>query len=160
MDDAVTSPATPVAAKPPGARRRGAKAQYPDRIRISAEAVQRLASWAEQIGGRLRGVRITRSDLVNFILLGHAEALTAVEMKELRGRYFDEVKFVLWAVEEQKAAETRGEDITVAEIMERNRPESLGVQRAPKRGNMNRQETAKTPIKTHKNSHVLPTKNH
>ncbi len=95
--------------------------QHPDRIKISPEALSRLSLWNEEITGRLRGVKLTRSDLVNFLILNHEQALSSSELKELENRYFDEVKFAQWALEELKAARARGESLSLADILVQNR---------------------------------------
>ncbi len=91
--------------------------QYPDRVRIDPAGLDRLNQLNEQISGRLKGVKLTRSDLVNFLILSHSETFSASEIKELEAKYFDEVKFAQWALEELKAAKARGEDRTLASIL-------------------------------------------
>ena len=137
MDNALTQPnaspaekATPAAPEP---RRKGRQPQYPDRIRITADAVKRLAAWNEQMGDRLRGVRLTRSDLVNFLILNHPDALSGGEMKDLQARYFDEVKLIQWALVELVAAKARGEDVTFDDIMAQYKPAETGAPRTRKR---------------------------
>lgn len=95
--------------------------QHPDRIKVSPEVLSRLSLWNEEITGRLRGVKLTRSDLVNFLILNHEQALSSSELKELENRYFDEVKFAQWALEELKAARARGESLSLADILAQNR---------------------------------------
>ncbi len=95
--------------------------QHPDRIKISPEALSRLSIWNDEATSRLRGVKLTRSDLVNFLILNHEQALSQAELKALENQFFDEVKFAQWAVDELKAAKGRGESIRLAEIIARNR---------------------------------------
>lgn len=109
-----------------------ARNQCPDRLRISAEALTRLNCFIEQVSERLRGVKVTRSELVNFLIMDRPEALSASELKGLESKYFDEVKFAQWAVEELKAAKVRGESSTLAEILAKHKG-SPPVQRRPQK---------------------------
>ncbi len=101
--------------------RRERSNRHPDRIKIGPEALSRLNQFSEQASECLRGVRLTRSDLVNFLILNRAENLSTEELKSLEEKYFDEVKFAQWAVEELKAAKIRGESISLATILSNNR---------------------------------------
>ena len=94
-----------------------AKYQYPDRIRITPEALQRLNQWITEISTRLRGVKLTRADLVNFMILCRDEALSQKELDGLERQFFDEIKFAQWAIEELKTARSRGETTTLSEII-------------------------------------------
>lgn len=154
---APTAPVGSEASTPetPNSRKRGGQPQHPDRIKVSAAAVQRLAAWNVQLAERLRGIKLTRSDLVNFIILNHPEALTAVELNELQARHFDEVKFVLWAVEEKKAAQARGDDITIAEIMAQNRPGVMDAPRSRSRKSDSAKISENTEKKAQKQSHTI-----
>lgn len=97
------------------------KNQHPDRIKISPEALTKLGKWNDEISRRLRGVKLTRSDLVNFLILNHEEQLSSRELGALEKEFFDEVKFAQWAVEELKSARSKGEQVTLAEIISTRR---------------------------------------
>ncbi|MBI2712739.1 MAG: hypothetical protein HYX41_07805 [Bdellovibrio sp.] len=98
-------------------KERETKNTYPDRVKISAEAIAKLNNLAEQVNSQLRGVKLTRCELVDFLLLSHSESLSASELKDLEAKYFDEVKFAQWAVEELKRAKARGESVSFADIL-------------------------------------------
>ncbi len=109
------------------------KNQHPDRIKISAEALSKLSKWNETISTLLRGVKLTRSDLVNFLIMNHDEQLSARELRSLEELFFDEVKFAQWAVEELKAAKLRGESVTLADVINRHRSPKSESQSVRKR---------------------------
>lgn len=133
MDHAVTpaAPTPPEAAQEaPKPRKRGT--QHPDRVWLGADALNRLSTWVAEVSGRLQGVTVTRSDLANFIILSHPEALAASEMKEIEARYFDPIKHAQWARAELDAALARGEKVTLVDIVLNNRPTSTSVPRTRK----------------------------
>ena len=103
-------------------RQKNKQGSHPDRIRINGEAVKRLNSWGEQMQNRLRGVKLSRSDLVDFLILSHPDALSATEMRDLHTQHFDEIKLVQWALTEMVAAKSRGEDISFEDIMTQYKP--------------------------------------
>ncbi|MBI2712602.1 MAG: hypothetical protein HYX41_07105 [Bdellovibrio sp.] len=93
------------------------RGQFPDRLKIGSEALSKLNLLIEQANQRLRGMKLTRSDLVNFLILKRSETLSTQELKELETQYFDELKFAQWAIQELKAARSKGESITLGDIL-------------------------------------------
>lgn len=155
MDNAVTpvnvtptEQATPDAPKP---RRNDPK--YDDRIRITADAVKRLRVWSEQMSDRLRGVTLTRSDLVNFLILNHPEALSPLEIRGLQAQHYDEVKLVQWALEELVAAKARGDDVTFHDIMAQYKLVEVSAPRSRRRSSDNSKNIENSRKNTTKKSH-------
>jgi hypothetical protein len=101
-------------------RTRG-RPQHPDRLTLSPEALERLNAWSAELEGRLRGVTLTRGQLVHWLICSHEAMLTTQEVRQLEEAHFDEVKFAEWALRELKAAQARGETISIAEIIGQNR---------------------------------------
>lgn len=115
MDNAVTPGAVPSVHNP--IKNRRSRTQHPDRVWIKANALNRLNHWVNEATERLRGVKLSRTDLVNFLILSHPEALSTQEMKEIEMRYFDPVKQGEWALGELRAARARGEQVTLEDIL-------------------------------------------
>ncbi len=65
----------------------------------------------------LKGSRVTKSDLVNFLVLFHSERLAEKEIEQLKGQHFDEVRFAEWAIKELKKAKAEGRNVSLAEVM-------------------------------------------
>lgn len=120
MDDGVTNP-NPVTAgsEPPKAIRKPA---LPERVALSPKSVERLQGWLTQIGETLRGVRISKTELVNWVIEGQAANLSGPEMTRIEAEFFDELRFAEWAVRELKRARARGEKVTLQALMQGNRP--------------------------------------
>ncbi len=49
--------------------------------------------------------------------MSHTINLSESELNELEAKYFDEVKFAQWAVDELKAARARGDSVTLSELL-------------------------------------------
>jgi hypothetical protein len=88
-----------------------------DRVTLDPVAVSRLNAWITQIQLQLKGVQISRSDLVNFLIFQRGETLNPSEIQLLRKSHFDEAQFAEWALKEFKKAKDRGENPSLAEIL-------------------------------------------
>lgn len=88
-----------------------------DRVTLDPVAVTRLNSWITDIQSELKGVQISRSDLVNFLISNHCENLTANEIHLLKKAHFDEADFAEWALKEFRKAKDRGENPSLADIL-------------------------------------------
>lgn len=93
------------------------KPRHPDRVTLSPESLNRVGGWLSDLEERLKGNRVTRNDLVNFLILTHPPQLSEKETTELSEKYFDEVRFAEWALRQLKEAKASGNNITLAEIM-------------------------------------------
>jgi hypothetical protein len=88
-----------------------------DRVTLDPVAITRLNGWIDEVRSQLRGVQISRSDLVNFLIIQRSEVLTSREIHLLKEAHFDESDFAQWALKEFKKAKDRGEDISLADIL-------------------------------------------
>jgi len=92
------------------------KFRHPDRITLTPETLARLSAWLEQVAGQVRGLRLTRADLLNFLVKASPEKLTSSQVLEIEKEYFNEVKFHEWALRELKKSKKLGLKTTYAEI--------------------------------------------
>ena len=83
----------------------------PERANLSKESLLKVNGWVDQLKPKLRGSKISRSDLINWLVAQKSEVLTEREVAELVTTYFDPVKALEWAVAEVKSAKSRGEEI-------------------------------------------------
>ena len=83
----------------------------PERANLSKESLLKVNGWVDQLKPKLRGSKISRSDLINWLVAQKSETLTDREVAELVTTYFDPVKALEWAVAEVKSAKSRGEEI-------------------------------------------------
>lgn len=111
MDQTINAADTVAAKRPKNA----------DTIVITKEALAKIQSWIAQIEIQAPSIRLTRSQLVSWLLCHYSEQLSTDEIKKIENDFFDEVRFAQWAIKELKAAKGRGEAVTLSEIMSRNR---------------------------------------
>lgn len=92
-----------------------------DRVRLKPNAVEKLDQWMTQIQENVKGVWLTRADLVNWLVQDRAESLSSSDLKAIGERHFDELKFAHWAIAELKKARERGEERSLADILQGSR---------------------------------------
>ena len=92
-----------------------------DRITLRPDSLNRLDGWLASLQVKFRGIRVSRSDLVNWLIGARAPELSGAELRALQREYFDEVQFTAWALRELKDARARGEKLSLKDIMARDR---------------------------------------
>lgn len=93
------------------------RVKHPDRVSLSPEAVIRLNEWMDALETNARGIKISKNELVSFLILNHAVKLSESETLQLKDQYFDEVRFAEWAVQQLKAAKASGRHLTLSHVM-------------------------------------------
>jgi hypothetical protein len=88
-----------------------------DRITLDPVNITRLQEWHQQLAAEVKGLKLKKAELVNFILETHAATLSPNEISELKKQFFDEVAFTSWALEELKRARTNGESLSLGDIL-------------------------------------------
>lgn len=97
------------------------KIRHPDRITLSPNSLARLSDWIDQIKEHRKGINVTRSDLVNALIKNHLEKLSQQELKQFEQEFFDEARFAKWALKEILTARTRGENLTLSQLIEKQK---------------------------------------
>ena len=92
--------------------------RHPDRVYLSGEALETLSAWVKQAQEALPGVKVTKSDLVNWRLRGDSRSLSEKSLREIESRFFNPVKFAKWAAQEVVNAHARGELKTLRDILD------------------------------------------
>ncbi len=92
----------------------GGKIRSSERVALKPDIYSRTEQWLSQIDKHTKGVRITRNDLVNFILLQHAPTLSEDELSTIGLTHYNELRFYSWAIKTVREAQARGEGLTVA----------------------------------------------
>jgi hypothetical protein len=88
-----------------------------ERVSLRPEALERINAWMNQLSEQCKGIALNRSDLVNWLINHHNPVLTKKEVDNIRDCHFDDVEFAAWALRELKAARTRGERVTLEQII-------------------------------------------
>lgn len=99
MDATVKSPTT----------NKEKKQKHPDRITLPPNALEKLGRWIDFLHNKSAGIKVTRSDLVTWLINSHSENLSTSEVSDLEGKFFDNLKYAKWAVKEIMEARARGE---------------------------------------------------
>ncbi len=94
-----------------------ARVRHPDRVSLSPESLNRLSILILEAEGHLKGSRLTKSDLVNFLIKSHSASLSERELEELERDHFDEVRFAAWALRQIKEARAQGKDLSLADVV-------------------------------------------
>lgn len=92
-----------------------------DRVSLKPASVAKLDQWLTQIQETMRGVQLSRTDILDWLISENEEVLSAAQLKSLGDRHFDELKFALWAVAELKRAREHGESRSLADILQESR---------------------------------------
>lgn len=135
-----------------GSRKR--KQTHPDRISLSPASLAKLSLWIDQVHSQIRGVKLTRSQVVEWLIGSHEERLSANEIKKLEREHFDELKFAEWALRELKAARARGESISLSDLIASpkptrpEKPTNLDPNSSSKSADQKSQKTNKNPEKS------------
>lgn len=87
-----------------------------DRIQLEGEARDRINRWTDELNQSHKGLRLSKSDLVSYLILSHPESLSTEENQKIRDAYFDQVRFASWILREAKAAQKRGEAIALDDL--------------------------------------------
>jgi len=88
-----------------------------DRIAIGVDAQARLDHWLEQLSARYPGIKMKRGDLAEWIVLNRAATLGADEIREIGGRFYDQVHLARWLLRQLKEAKAAGKQTSIAEII-------------------------------------------
>jgi len=91
--------------------------KHPDRVSLTPESLARLSSWILEAEGHLKGSRLTKSDLVNFLIKSHSASLSERELEQLEREHFDEVRFAAWALRQIKEARAQGKELSLADVV-------------------------------------------
>ena len=94
------------------------KRKHPDRITLSPTTLERLTAWATQVNESSPGTKITRSDLISWLVDIHPSHLSSKELSDLGIRFHDEMKFARWALQEITRARSRGEKLSIKLVNE------------------------------------------
>jgi hypothetical protein len=104
-----------------------------DRITLKGEVLERLNQWAGQLKDACKGTKVKHGDIVEWLVMTHAPALSVKELNEFKDQYFDEVQFASWALKTLREAHSRGEKVSLTDIISASRPKPSEKRVAPRR---------------------------
>ena len=89
-----------------------------DRIVLRRCENTRLHEWTTALNARFDGmIRVTKSDLANFLIRQHDDGLSECEIKLIEAELFDEVRWLNWALSKVRQAKKEGRKLSLNDLM-------------------------------------------
>ena len=89
-----------------------------DRVTLGKDESLRVEAWIKQIDEQTKGmVKLTRSELVNYLLMKMDAEFSNSEINQIRRDHYDEAKFAYWALMKIREAKRAGEKLTLEDLM-------------------------------------------
>lgn len=116
--------------------RKDSGAQSGERLSLRKEEHDRLEGWVQELNLKFDGmIRLTKSDLANFLIRHHPPNLSIEELGAIEAEHFDEVRWLNWATNKIREAKKCGQILTLMELLEaRNHPSPPVTQTKKTRG--------------------------
>ncbi len=82
--------------------------RHPDRVALKPEHLTKIQSWIEQVTSKHRGVKITKNDLITWLIDSQPDLLPESCESELARRHYDEERFLRETLANFKKFKTQG----------------------------------------------------
>ena len=82
--------------------------RHPDRVVLKPEHLSKVQSWISQVTSKHRGVRITKNDLVTWIIDSQPDLLPEASELDLASRHYDEERFLRETLANFRKCKTQG----------------------------------------------------
>ena len=89
----------------------------PCRIVLTGEGSDRVNRWMNQLQQQFHGLRMNRNELVEWLILAQPLDLSLEEIREIGGKYYDELDLANWALRQLKEARSKGQNISLENIL-------------------------------------------
>ncbi len=106
---------------------------YPDRLTVDAANLEKIGRYLDQLRAATPACGATRKDILNWIIEKVPTELSVSDLKELSDRFYDEERFLKFALEEVRAAKARGERLRLDDILRRKPQPTSAVRRSPRK---------------------------
>lgn len=93
------------------------RSEKSNRISLNAEALDRIEGWVRQLSDQFKGIRVTHSDIINWLVLDHGPALSNKELKEAKEQFFDDIALAAWALNQLKEAKAQGKTASLFDFI-------------------------------------------
>lgn len=89
-----------------------------DRVTLTSASSDKLLKMIEQLNDKFKDlIEINKSDLVNYFLDKQPEILSRDHIEKLRAAFYDEVKFLSWALQKVKESKKLGTPLSLDDLM-------------------------------------------
>lgn len=88
-----------------------------DRATLKPDSLTKIDGWLGDIRQQCRGIRISRTQLVNWLVIRHPSDLTRDEQLELRQMFFDDELLGAWVLRDLRDRRAKGENVTYFDVL-------------------------------------------
>lgn len=89
-----------------------------ERLSLRKEEQEKLEAWVQELNLKFEGmIRLTKSDLANFLIWHHPSKLSTEELVLIEGEHFDEIRWLNWAANKIKGAKKQGLKLTLNQLI-------------------------------------------
>lgn len=114
------------------------KSESTERLTLQKPEQKKLDRWVNELNQKFDGmIKLTKSDLANFLIRHHAEQLTDGEIAKIEGENFDELRWMTWALNKIRQAKKEGQSLTLAELMAKRNLKATSSSKVPHRKDSN-----------------------
>lgn len=90
-----------------------------ERLSLRKEEQEKLEAWVQELNLKFEGmIRLTKSDLANFLIRHHPVQLSEDEILHIETEHFDEVRWLNWAVNKVREAKKQGVPLTLQQLLD------------------------------------------
>jgi hypothetical protein len=93
------------------------KFRHPDRVTLTPDLLAKLDGWMKQVTDTHRGVRLSRNNMVDWLIGSYPAELPSADIKIIAERFYDEERFLKDAIRELRSKKSRGESVDLAELL-------------------------------------------
>lgn len=115
---------------------------YSDRITLKPESLCRIDGWLEQLENQFKGIKISRTQLINWLVMERKVEFSRDEQANLQRAFFDDEMLGLWVIRELKERRGRGEQTSYLAVLAEATKGHLPKTRSPRPKRINRKELA------------------
>lgn len=92
------------------------RVKHPDTVTIDQKNLTKVARWMDQIESQTNGVKVTRKDIVNWLICAHAESLSTKELSAISRLFYDEERMLLQILKNVRRAKANGEQVSLEDL--------------------------------------------
>ena len=98
--------------------RQGKRSKATDRVVLTNPESDKVQKWMQMLNEHLDGaVRLTRSDLVNFIIREHSDDFSDLEIKKIESEFYSEIRWLNWATAKVRTANKEGIKLSLNDLI-------------------------------------------
>lgn len=106
------------------------KGEPTERLTLQSIEQAKLERWVQELNAKFDGmIRLTKSDLANFLIRHHQEKLTDSEVALIEAEHFDELRWINWALTKIREAKRMGESLTLEDLMTKRKVQPAPIKR-------------------------------